>query len=60
MLPIDLAKVRYEEGVLFSWVTELMVDIFNALVEGVANQLLSEASVLLIAILMTLVAVVVE
>lgn len=38
VLAIDVTEVGDEEGVLFSRLTEFMVNILHAVAEGVANQ----------------------
>lgn len=54
MLPIDLAEVRHKEGVLVSGLAELIVDALDALAEGLADQLLGETQVLMIAMVVVM------
>jgi hypothetical protein len=49
MLPINLAEVRHKKRVLVSRGAELVVDTLDALAEGLADQLLCEAQVLMVA-----------
>lgn len=58
MLSVDLAEVRHKEGVLVSRFAELVVDILDALAEGVANQLLCEVRILMIVMVMVMAVVI--
>lgn len=54
MLSIDLAEVRHKEGVLVSGLAELIVDALDALAEGLADQLLGETQVLMVAMVVVM------
>ncbi len=42
MLAVDLTQVADEESILVTGVTDLMINVGNALAKGIANQLLGE------------------